>query len=137
MAIKPLGVPSLVGSWEGVIRIKFLPPLFELEAGTPNYFGFSLSTLDSKAEKILEESEVGRDTKKSLTKVREDAQVQDGVWIQVYHIHFIELEHSAEEIESWKTKSAAEERLKNNQIFDIGERKSGTFFSSPSEDCLR
>ena len=57
--------------------MKFFPLFLELEVSTPNYLGFSLDRLNSKVEEILEEFEMGRDTKKGLIEVREDAQVQD------------------------------------------------------------
>ena len=57
--------------------MKFFPLFLELEVSTPNYLGFSPNGLNSKIEEILEKSEVGRDTKKGLTKMRENAQVQD------------------------------------------------------------
>ena len=77
VAVEPLGVPSLVGGWEGIVKIKFFPLFLELEAGTPNYLGFSPDELNSKVEEIFEKSKVGRDTKKGLTKVRKNTQVQD------------------------------------------------------------
>jgi hypothetical protein len=78
---EPLEVPSLDAVLEGDIKVFYFPPPVKLQTGTTDKLMLSSGHTGLTVVKIPPESKVGKDSKKGLTQVYENGNLENGVGI--------------------------------------------------------
>src|SRR6266540_2079058 len=76
-SVEPSAVPTLQRSFEGEAHILCTSPLTKLETGSPNYANPPPFLSWFEDEKMVEQSKMGSDTKKSFAKVDEGRNMEN------------------------------------------------------------
>jgi len=94
--IKPPGIPPLQRGIQQHSNVLAHHPIMELQIYTTDHFGTAPALL-LQLEQVSEEVEVGKNSKKRLTKLDENGDVQDGVGMQIAQAHSPILQQIAQE----------------------------------------
>lgn len=134
--VEPLIVPTLVHgrSWnQKVLLGDFLP---ELDYGFAHDFGPLAAREGLEMEKIVERIEMGLDAQIRLAEMNENADLEDGVGIEMEKLNPVEIKKAVKESMRGEAESPLKERLKHHDLAGLEGREFLTYHQPPSRSRL-
>jgi hypothetical protein len=97
---EPLKAPPFDAILEGNVEILFLSPMTKLQTRTTNELVLSPSHLGLTVIQVFLETEMGENPEKGLTQMYKNGNLQDGIWVQMGQVQFVEVKEAAEKGET-------------------------------------
>lgn len=134
--VKPLVMPTLVRGRSRNREVLLRDFLLELDFSSAHDFGLLVVGEDLEMEEIVEKIEMGLDAHICLIEVNKDADLEDGIGIEVAKLNPVEVEKAMEKRMREEDESPLEERLEYHGLIGFGGREFLTCRQPPSDHCL-
>ena len=113
-AVEPLGMPAFQRRF--IWNMKEVPTRASLQISSTNGILMGAARVRLDEEIVFEEVGMGSNAEESLTKMHENGNLKNGIWIQIYQFDLIEVEKTTEEVTGREPEPMLDEFLEDHHF---------------------